>query len=151
MKKLWGKAAVDGLLQGLFFCLLGEFVISKQMAELSYTLPLWAAVGGGAIFSVVYAVFVLKEPTVGRAIGMTLAAVPFFVLFPVLFQIPGICVFPPRETNNADGLLIMLALGGYLLVALVLRIGVLAAAIVRIHLKNRDRICTDRADSVAGE
>ena len=43
VKKLWGKAAVDGLLQGLFFCLLGEFVISKQMAELPYTLPLWAA------------------------------------------------------------------------------------------------------------
>ena len=107
--------------------------------------------GGGAIFAVVYAVFVLKEPTVGRAIGMTLAEVPFFVLFPVLFQIPGICVFPPRETNNADGLLIMLALGGYLLVALVLRIGVLAAAIVRIHLKIRDRIRTDCADSVAGE
>lgn len=105
--------------------------------------------GGGAIFAVVYAVLVLKEPTVGRAIGLTLAAVPFFVLFSVLFQISGIRVFPLRETNNVDGLLIMLSLGGYLLVALVLRIGVLAAAIVRIHLKTRDRICTNRADSVA--
>ena len=135
MKKIFLKAILDGLMQSFIFAFLGVFLFSAYASHLSLEQHLLA----GALCATVSAamcVLLAKQELSNKGIVCFFITNIFCFLICTVIMIaiisarPIVC-FPLRETNYADGILLLFAYGSFILVSFVLRGVILGMLIIR--------------------
>ena len=123
-KKVFFRAILDGVFQSLILTCLVMFTISEYTSILSLEQILLIAASCAVLSSVHYTILALKESTKKKLVYFSLTSFLGFFLsmvITVIFRISvRLNVWPLREVNNADGILILFAIGCYILTSIIL-------------------------------
>ena len=137
-KRSFVKAILDGTIQGLIlFCLL-LLDLSKYTLNWSIKQYLTVALCGAIFSSCVYFFLIFKESNLKGGIFFFIISVVSFAIVMLILLILYLNVnfFSLRELNNADGILLLLNIGCFILSSFILRIGIFATWIINKKLKN---------------
>jgi len=134
-KKIFIKAALDGLIQNLILVCSGTFLFSVYAVSLSVRQYLLAGLFGAILSAVVYVLLIPKESNNKVIICFSLIGMLFFVLSIVTMLVIRLTftfdILPLREVNNADGILFLFAAGFFVLASITLRVCIFVVLIVR--------------------
>lgn len=141
-KKNLIKALLDGLVQSVsLICLLDLFlsVYTSNFSLIQYTLY---TIISAIICSIVYFILVLKEVNNKIIIGISLGSVLSFVVLSGIFLVSRLAftasLFPLREINNADGILVLLTSVCFLIYVAVLKLSIFIFFLVKNNNKTRN-------------
>ena len=133
--RLLFKAMLDGLCQYLIMFCIGVLSISAYASDFAIEQELVIAVICAVISAFIYYVLSFKETGKKALAFFSLISTGAFVLFIALAFIAqisfGFVFLSLRETNNADGLLILIVTGCYLLSSTILKVCVCVARIIK--------------------
>jgi hypothetical protein len=135
-KSTFKHAILDGVVRGLLLYGLGEYITS-QYSQYAYAHYLIAA--AICAFISIFLSFLLSKKESRLAMFYGISQV-FFVLFALLifvnYMTIGVHVLPMRELGDADGLLIMLVQGVFLLISEHIRLVILFAVHIHRRINN---------------
>lgn len=137
-KKHFLKAVLDGFIQSLVLVCLGVFVISTYTSNLSLRQHILIGILGAILSSIVYFVLTMKESNNKAIMCYSLLSIIFFALCIIIilaFRLTFTFDFGfLRETNNSDGILLLFAIGSFILASIMLRLCIFASLVIKnIH------------------
>lgn len=140
------KAWIDGIISGLLIFVLGSYSMSVFVSLKSVYFDI-VIVLLCVLFSAVSAVYNLKNQYVrGLLIGYLISFLSCFCCIGILFGVSYLIdftnlmgIFPQRDLSNADGLIIFLYEGIYLIGTICIRMVILVIRLVRILKRSKCR------------
>ena len=136
-KKLFKKAALDGLIQSLILFCLETFLVSKYFSNVSLKRFLLVGLFSAVLSTVVFVMFTIKESTNKAIMFFWIISTLCFILCDVVMLALRLTFkldfLPLREVNNANGILIVFAIGCFMLSTIILRV----CAFIVLIIKNQ--------------
>lgn len=141
-KKIIFKAILDGFISSFVLNCLGIFLVSIYASNLSLEQCLLIGFLTAMLFTTVFAMLMLKESS-NKAIMcyslISIVSFAFFVAIMMVFQLTFKFDFMIiRETNNADGILLIFTIVCFVLSSVLLRACAFILLIIRNAKKNRE-------------
>lgn len=140
-KKIYWKATIDGLFGSLILQFLNTFCISVFSTGYSFEQFFLVTIFGALLSTSIYCIFLLKEYENKKVRYFTALGFLFFIIGRVIFLFLDLTVkweiLPLRETNSADGLLIIFMAVCFILTSILLRACVFILLMIRNKRRNQ--------------
>ena len=134
-KTYFTKAIIDGLIHSCFFTFLGRIVVLIYSSNRDVYLCALIVLLFAILSATIHFVLMAKVKDKKTLMFFSITCILSFILCSLIILLINITfkfsVFPIKESNNVDGLLILFASCSYLLLSTIIRMGILIALAIR--------------------